>query len=74
MSVFYIEGKVCNTNKCAIQVNKVGLKATHRKLKTIKKYFSNYCLQKKKNCSLAFLHCSWNMNNARSTGLIKKKA
>ena len=56
MSVFYIEGKVCNTNKCAIQVNKVGLKATHRKLKTIKKYFSNYCLQKKKKlftCILA---------------------
>ena len=24
MSAFYIEGKVCNTTKCAIQVNKVG--------------------------------------------------
>ena len=52
MSVFYIEGKVCNTNKCAIQVNKVGLKATYRKLKTIKKYFSNYCLKKKKTVHL----------------------
>ena len=24
MSAFYIEGKVCNTTKCVIQVNKVG--------------------------------------------------
>ena len=29
MSAFYIEGKVCNTSKCAIQVNKVGLKPTY---------------------------------------------
>ena len=28
MSAFYIEGKVCNTSKCAIQVDKVGLKPT----------------------------------------------
>ena len=29
MSAFYIEGKVCNKSKCAIQVNKVGLKPTY---------------------------------------------
>ena len=29
MSAFYIEDKVCNTSKCAIQVNKVGLKPTY---------------------------------------------
>ena len=29
MSAFYIEGKVCNTSRCAIQVNKVGLKPTY---------------------------------------------
>ena len=29
MSTFYIEDKVCNTSKCAIQVNKVGLKPTY---------------------------------------------
>ena len=29
MSAFYIEGKVCSTSKCAIQVNKVGLKPTY---------------------------------------------
>ena len=29
MSVIYIEGKVCNTSKYAIQVNKVGLKPTY---------------------------------------------
>ena len=28
MSAFYIGGKVYSTNKCVIQVNKVGLKAT----------------------------------------------
>ena len=26
MSAFYIESKLCNTSKCVIQVNKVGLK------------------------------------------------
>ena len=29
MSAFYIEGKLCNTSKCAIQVNKVSLKPTY---------------------------------------------
>ena len=29
MSAFYIEDKVCNINKCAIQVNKVNLKPTY---------------------------------------------
>ena len=29
MSVFYTESKVCNISKCAIQVNKVGLKPTY---------------------------------------------
>ena len=25
----YIEGRMCNTSKCAIQVNKIGLKPTY---------------------------------------------
>ena len=29
MNAFYIEGKVCNKSKCAIQVNKVDLKPTY---------------------------------------------
>ena len=29
MSAFYIEGKVCNISKYAMQVNKVGLKPTY---------------------------------------------
>ena len=48
------------------------LKIKNWKLKTIKKYFSDYYSQGK-HCSLAFLHCSCPMNNARRTRLIKKK-
>ena len=53
MSAFYIEGKVCNTSKCAIQVNKVGLKPTYPNTCNIENFvtqliFFGICPQKKK--------------------------
>ena len=36
MNAFYIEGKVCNKSKCAIQVNKVGLKPTYTLIAPLK--------------------------------------
>ena len=49
----YIRGRVCSTSKCAIQVNKVGLKPTYSNTCNIENFvtqliFLGICPKKKK--------------------------
>ena len=59
-------GGVCNAKKQTIY-DAFGYCLFYWKLKTIKKYFPNYCSHQK-HCSFAYLICSCPMNSAIGTG------